>query len=209
MILVARKTPVDNLNNLSCVLPMPARYRDPRDRVQWVVTVVAALVQYLVLGVAVYITPQYIKTGLHTSALTGRAWLDELLSGHPDRIYIAMGMHRHVSDHVPVTTSLADLALDHFKEVCKGGLVLGIKEPVTGWGRVCTGHSTAHKGRGTRARSASADEKAWELSRTQITIDDITEQSILKFWYSYFDGLWSNSYSADSSQYLSMSYTSL
>ncbi|KAJ7142748.1 hypothetical protein C8R44DRAFT_569606, partial [Mycena epipterygia] len=51
----------------------------------------AALVQYIVLGVAVYITPQYAKMELHTSALSGRKWLNELLHGHPDRIYIALG----------------------------------------------------------------------------------------------------------------------
>ncbi|KAJ7128625.1 hypothetical protein C8R44DRAFT_615708, partial [Mycena epipterygia] len=32
----------------------------------------------------------------HTSALSGRAWLDELLSGHPDCIYIALGMRCHI-----------------------------------------------------------------------------------------------------------------
>ncbi|KAJ6595921.1 hypothetical protein B0H10DRAFT_2089694, partial [Mycena sp. CBHHK59/15] len=73
----------------------PAPNIDPQDRVRWVVSVMAALVQYLVLGVAVYITPQYIKTELHTSALSGRAWLNELLSGHPDRIYIAPS-YRHL-----------------------------------------------------------------------------------------------------------------
>ncbi|KAJ6613930.1 hypothetical protein B0H10DRAFT_192463 [Mycena sp. CBHHK59/15] len=31
-----------------------------------------------------------------TLSLSGRAWLDELLVGHADRIYIAMGMRRHV-----------------------------------------------------------------------------------------------------------------
>lgn len=77
---------------------MPVPIRSPQERVRWVVTVIAALVQYLVLGVALYITPQYIKTDMHTSALSGRAWLNELLDpeGHPDRIYIAMGMRRHV-----------------------------------------------------------------------------------------------------------------
>ncbi|KAJ7152617.1 hypothetical protein C8R43DRAFT_856884, partial [Mycena crocata] len=69
---------------------------NPRDRVRWVVSVIAALVQYLVLGVAMYISPQYFKSEMHTSALSGRAWLNELLSGHPDRIYIALGMRRHV-----------------------------------------------------------------------------------------------------------------
>jgi hypothetical protein len=59
---------------------------------------IVALLQYIVLGVGLFIYPQYCKTDLHTSALSGRAWLDELLGGHPDRIYIALGMRRHVFD---------------------------------------------------------------------------------------------------------------
>ncbi|KAJ7105568.1 hypothetical protein C8R44DRAFT_639072, partial [Mycena epipterygia] len=43
-----------------------------------------------------YVHPQYCKTEQHTSALSGRAWLNKLLPGHPDHIYIALGMHRHV-----------------------------------------------------------------------------------------------------------------
>ncbi|KAJ6535882.1 hypothetical protein B0H10DRAFT_1858515 [Mycena sp. CBHHK59/15] len=43
-----------------------------------------------------HIAPQYIKEDLHTSALSGCAWLNELLVGHPDRIYIALGMRQHV-----------------------------------------------------------------------------------------------------------------
>jgi hypothetical protein len=49
-----------------------------------------------VLGVGLYVYPQYCKAELHTSALTGRAWVAELLTGHPDHIYIALGMRRHV-----------------------------------------------------------------------------------------------------------------
>jgi hypothetical protein len=41
----------------------------------------------MVFGVAMFIMPQYCKAEMHTSALSGRAWLDELLTGHPDRIY--------------------------------------------------------------------------------------------------------------------------
>jgi hypothetical protein len=50
----------------------------------------------MVFGVAMLIMPQYCKAEMHTSALSGRAWLDELLTGHPNRIYIALGMRRHV-----------------------------------------------------------------------------------------------------------------
>ena len=69
---------------------------DPRERARWVVTIVASLVQYIVYGVMVHIAPQTLRQDLHTSALSGRAWLNELLVGHADRIYMAMGMRRHV-----------------------------------------------------------------------------------------------------------------
>ncbi|KAJ7892100.1 hypothetical protein B0H14DRAFT_2196484, partial [Mycena olivaceomarginata] len=68
----------------------------PEETTRWIATVLASLVQYLVFGVAMFIMPQYCKTEMHTSALSGRAWLDELLTGHPDPIYIALGMCRHV-----------------------------------------------------------------------------------------------------------------
>ncbi|KIJ07383.1 hypothetical protein PAXINDRAFT_36022, partial [Paxillus involutus ATCC 200175] len=32
----------------------------------------------------------------HTSALTGEAWLIELLVGHPERIRCELGLHAHV-----------------------------------------------------------------------------------------------------------------
>ncbi|KAJ6496273.1 hypothetical protein C8R45DRAFT_784061, partial [Mycena sanguinolenta] len=64
------------------------------DPVRWIATVIASLVQYLVL--ATLVMPQYCKEEMHTSALSGRAWLNELLVGHPNRIYIALGMCRHV-----------------------------------------------------------------------------------------------------------------
>ncbi|KAJ7129931.1 hypothetical protein C8R46DRAFT_845136, partial [Mycena filopes] len=32
----------------------------------------------------------------HTSTRTGQMWIDELLSGHPDRIRRNLGMHRFV-----------------------------------------------------------------------------------------------------------------
>ena len=69
---------------------------DPWERARWVVTIVASLVQYIVYGVMVHIAPQILREDLHTSALSGRAWLDKLLGGHADRMYIAMGMRRHV-----------------------------------------------------------------------------------------------------------------
>ncbi|KAJ6594901.1 hypothetical protein B0H19DRAFT_866421, partial [Mycena capillaripes] len=56
----------------------------------------ASLLQYIVYGVMVFVAPQFLKEDQHTSALSGRDWLNELLVGHLDRIYIAIGMRRHV-----------------------------------------------------------------------------------------------------------------
>ncbi|KAJ7635594.1 hypothetical protein DFH06DRAFT_1139501 [Mycena polygramma] len=75
---------------------MPPRRLNPQETARWVVLLVVALLQYIVLGVGLYVYPQYCKNDLHNSALSGRAWLNELLAGHPDRIYIALGMRRHV-----------------------------------------------------------------------------------------------------------------
>jgi hypothetical protein len=75
---------------------MPGPLQGPEETTRWIATVMASLVQYLVFGVAIFIMPQYCKTELHTFALSGCEWLDELLTGHPDCIYIALGMCHHV-----------------------------------------------------------------------------------------------------------------
>lgn len=38
----------------------------------------------------------YNKQPYHTSALSGMAWVNELLTGHPDRIRCELGVRRHV-----------------------------------------------------------------------------------------------------------------
>jgi hypothetical protein len=38
----------------------------------------------------------YTRLLLHTSILTGEAWILELLVGHPDRIYYSLGVRKHV-----------------------------------------------------------------------------------------------------------------
>jgi hypothetical protein len=39
---------------------------------------------------------RFLKTPYHTSILRGRAWVDELLGGHPDRIYDSLRVRKHV-----------------------------------------------------------------------------------------------------------------
>lgn len=41
-------------------------------------------------------TPLYDKTPYHTSALSGEAWVLELLNGHPKRIRCELAVHKHV-----------------------------------------------------------------------------------------------------------------
>ncbi|KAF8062591.1 hypothetical protein FPV67DRAFT_1394380, partial [Lyophyllum atratum] len=39
-----------------------------------------------------YTEPNYWKQPYHTSALSGQAWVEELIHGHPDRIFSELGM---------------------------------------------------------------------------------------------------------------------
>ncbi|KAJ7118072.1 hypothetical protein C8R44DRAFT_592344, partial [Mycena epipterygia] len=48
------------------------------------------------LAVVLYASPLYWKQEYHTSALSGRGWVDELLVGHPKRIQTELGMRLHV-----------------------------------------------------------------------------------------------------------------
>jgi hypothetical protein len=48
------------------------------------------------LAVLLYASPLYWKQPYHTSALTGEAWVKELIVGHPDRIKNELGMRLHV-----------------------------------------------------------------------------------------------------------------
>lgn len=38
----------------------------------------------------------YLKIPYHTSILSGRAWVQELIHGHPERIRTELGVHAHV-----------------------------------------------------------------------------------------------------------------
>jgi hypothetical protein len=40
-----------------------------------------------------YIIPVYLHTPYHTSALSGEAWVQELLAGHPKHIQNELGLH--------------------------------------------------------------------------------------------------------------------
>jgi hypothetical protein len=64
-----------------------------------------------VVGTAamLYALPLYDKTPYHTSALTGEAWVRELLNGHPERIRNELGVHKHVFDGLMFSLTTAGL----------------------------------------------------------------------------------------------------
>ncbi|KAF9233540.1 hypothetical protein BU15DRAFT_15771, partial [Melanogaster broomeanus] len=45
-------------------------------------------------AVATHVLSYADRRPMHTSILTGRLWLDELLAGHPGRFYRSMGMNK-------------------------------------------------------------------------------------------------------------------
>ncbi|KAJ7445359.1 hypothetical protein B0H11DRAFT_1643801, partial [Mycena galericulata] len=57
---------------------------------------VGYIIQAIALAALIYANPLYWKQPYHTSALTGDAWVFELMSGHPERIHSELGMHLHV-----------------------------------------------------------------------------------------------------------------
>jgi hypothetical protein len=73
-------------------------------------------------AIMAYASPFYNKERYHTSALSGIAWVEELMEGHPERIRCELGVHLHVfelllrvlrkighkdSKHVPLHEQLA------------------------------------------------------------------------------------------------------
>jgi hypothetical protein len=56
----------------------------------------ASFMHIVYLAVLLYASPHYWKQPYHTSALTGAAWVKELILGHPDRIKNELGMSLHV-----------------------------------------------------------------------------------------------------------------
>src|SRR5579875_3837779 len=58
--------------------------------------VMAAVLQYVVLGLCQFIASHYCKELMHDSALSGCAWLNELLVGNPSVFHIYFDMSKHV-----------------------------------------------------------------------------------------------------------------
>ncbi len=55
-----------------------------------------SVLQAVWLAITLYASQWYWKQSYHTSALTGAAWVNELVYGHPERIQNCLGMRVHV-----------------------------------------------------------------------------------------------------------------
>ena len=58
--------------------------------------IVHVILQGICPTIMAYAAPFYDKENYHTSALTGIAWVEELMEGHPERIRCELGVHLHV-----------------------------------------------------------------------------------------------------------------
>ena len=68
-----------------------------RRKIQFIMTLILTIVIPTVLQVLdQYRNRYYNKEPYHTSILSGQAWVEELLNGHPERIRTEFGVHRHV-----------------------------------------------------------------------------------------------------------------
>lgn len=68
-------------------------------------------------AVVEHATPLYDKIPYHTSALSGEAWVLELLNGHPKRIRCELAVHKHVFN--ALITELSTMGLKPSRNVTR------------------------------------------------------------------------------------------
>lgn len=58
-----------------------------------------------IIGIAamLYGSANYFTQAYHTSKLSGQEWVEELMHGHPDRIYCELGVHLSVFVNLIIT----------------------------------------------------------------------------------------------------------
>src|ERR1700721_607793 len=86
---------------LFCPLNTPGHHIMPLDpdqelSRQHAVTAAAYFVQVAGVATVLYNNPGYHPQPYHPSALSGIAWINELIHGHPNRILCELGMRLHV-----------------------------------------------------------------------------------------------------------------
>jgi hypothetical protein len=69
---------------------------DSQTRRGFILRIAGFIINATIAAVISFSTHLYDKIPYHTSALSGAAWVAELLQGHPERIRCELGVHQHV-----------------------------------------------------------------------------------------------------------------
>ena len=67
-----------------------------RERRLWLLQQSIVFVRIIMTTAMIILEPLYVREPYHTSLLSGQAWVLELLTGHPERIYSELGVHHNV-----------------------------------------------------------------------------------------------------------------
>ncbi len=82
--------------NLNIAINQMPSEKDRLALQQWAITATAYFLQVIGAAAVVYQQANYWKQPYHTSALTGEAWVQELIDGHSNRISNKLEMQLHV-----------------------------------------------------------------------------------------------------------------
>lgn len=112
--------------------------RNKRQRIRLYTYLASNLVSSIRQVITLYTKVHYNKLPYHTSALSGLAWLQELLDGHPDRIKTELGVRKEVFEKLVETLE----EIGH-----QGSRFVSLKEQVAIYLYMCvTGLSVRHVG---------------------------------------------------------------
>ena len=117
---------------------MPSAKLVMQRRRQALLLVILSMLQSAWLALTLYGSTWYWKQAYHTSALSGEAWVNELIYGHPERICTCLGMRVHA-----FLALVSELRLHGLSD----SRYITLKEKAAIFLYICvTGHSTEHVG---------------------------------------------------------------
>lgn len=135
---------------------------------------VASMVATVVL---LYSSPQYWSQEYHTSKLTGAAWVDELLDGHPDRTELGVRLHVFLmlEQELRITCGVEDS--------CRG---ITVKEQLAIFLYMCvTGLSVRHVGERFQRSNETISRYVSLLHSCFIQLKFFTQDTFATFLESY------------------------
>ena len=88
---------------------------DTRQHCRLFLQMIGMFINVLISVVISFARPLYDKEDYHTSALSGAAWVLELLEGHPNRICCELGVNKHVFHYL--ISSLQLIGINHSRHI--------------------------------------------------------------------------------------------